>query len=185
MQWHILRQKWDYDTQHEPKSRIWCVVEISIFGFEKYCQTVFNLTDIKISPTFKQLLQAKIINTKKNKAYYPQYYVKIIIALHKEAVIKQHIYEKILARKTGVYYSPIICFKKSLVDMDKSKALPKRNQQQKRGRSGAGAAEYEDYDGSVWGGWVLILGWVLGCIGVDWDGSSLYCMVLFDTFALV
>ena len=111
---------------------------------------MFNLMELKIIPTLKQLLQAKIIKTKENKAYYPQYYVKLIRDLHKDAVIRQHIYENILARKTGVDYSPIICFKKSLVDMYKAKALTKSNQQKNKGGSGTGADPPSTYKLSPW-----------------------------------
>ena len=44
---------------------------------------------------------------------------------------KQHIYENILARKIGMYYSPGICFEKSIFNVDKTKALTKRNQIEK------------------------------------------------------
>ena len=40
-------------------NRISCVVEISIFGFNKYWHTVFNFMGINVSPTFKQFLRAK------------------------------------------------------------------------------------------------------------------------------
>ena len=40
-----------------------CVVGISIFGFKKYWQTVFNLNELKMSPTFKLFLKAKKVNT--------------------------------------------------------------------------------------------------------------------------
>ena len=51
-------------------NKISCVVGISIFGFKTYCKQVFNLTDIKTTPTFKQFLQAGTLNAKKNKSYY-------------------------------------------------------------------------------------------------------------------
>ena len=51
-------------------NRISCAVGISIFGFNTYCKLVFNLMDMKTTPTFKQFLQSKTINTEKNKSYY-------------------------------------------------------------------------------------------------------------------
>ena len=46
-------------------NRISCVVRISIFGFKKYWRTVFNLMDLNMSLTFKQFLQAEIVNADK------------------------------------------------------------------------------------------------------------------------
>ena len=40
-------------------SRIYCVVGIYVSGFNKYWQIVFNLMELKTSPIFKQLLQAR------------------------------------------------------------------------------------------------------------------------------
>ena len=106
-------------------------MEISIFGFNKYRQIVFNLMKLNMSPTFKQFFQAKTENTDKNKSYYQQYDIKIMRALHKQAMTKQKIYENILARQSGVYYNPGMLLKTSLVNMNKAKALTKNNQQQK------------------------------------------------------
>ena len=53
-------------------NRISCVVGISIFGFKTYWKQVFNLMEIHTTQTFKQLLQAKTFNAKKNKSYYQQ-----------------------------------------------------------------------------------------------------------------
>ena len=58
------------------KNIISCVVGIFIFGFKTYWKQVFNLMDIKTTPTFKQLLQAKSLNVNKKKSYYQQYDVK-------------------------------------------------------------------------------------------------------------
>ena len=46
-------------------NRILCVVGISIFGFKKYWQRVFNLMEIKRTPTFKQFFQDKTLNSGK------------------------------------------------------------------------------------------------------------------------
>lgn len=62
---------------------------------------------------------------------------------------KQQIYESILVRLTGLYYSPGICFEDSLVNMDKAKALTKSNKLEKRipnKKSGAGAALSRNYE---------------------------------------
>ena len=66
--------------------------------------------EIKKISTFKQFLPAGILNDEKNKSYYQQYDVKIMLAFHKQAMIKQQIYENILARRSGMDYSPGINF---------------------------------------------------------------------------
>ena len=76
--------------------RISFVVGISIFSFNKYCQTVFYLMELNIIPTLKQLLQAKIFNSKKNKAYYQLHDVNIMRAFHNNSTMKQKIYKNIL-----------------------------------------------------------------------------------------
>ena len=51
-------------------NRISCVVGISIFGFKTYWKRVFALMEIQTTSTFEHFLQAKTLNTKKNKSYY-------------------------------------------------------------------------------------------------------------------
>ena len=46
-----------------------CVMGIYIFRFKKYWQTVFNLLELNMSPTFKQYLQSETVNPEK-KSYY-------------------------------------------------------------------------------------------------------------------
>ena len=46
-------------------NRISCIVGISIFGFKKYWEQVFNLMDIKKTPTLTDFLQAETLNTNK------------------------------------------------------------------------------------------------------------------------
>ena len=50
-------------------SRVYCLMRIYIFGFDKYWQTVFAFMDLDMIPTSKQLLQAETIYSNKNKAY--------------------------------------------------------------------------------------------------------------------
>ena len=95
-------------------NRISFVVGISIFGFKKYWHTVFNFKDLNMSPTFKQFLKEKTVNSKKKDIHYQQYNVKISRAFHKQLITKQQIYENILARQSGVDYSPVIRFKTSI-----------------------------------------------------------------------
>ena len=120
-------------------NRISCVVVISIFGFKKYWKTVFNLMELNMSPTFKQLLQAETVNDKINKAYYQRYDVKIVRAFHEQAMMKQKIYKNILARQMDC--SPGIRFETSLVNVYNAKALTMSNQpkkeQKKRCRCGS------------------------------------------------
>ena len=46
-------------------NRIYCVVGMSVFGFNTYWKQVFALMEIKKIPTFKQFLQAKTSNSNK------------------------------------------------------------------------------------------------------------------------
>ena len=88
------------------KNRIFCVVGISIFRFKKYWHKVFNFMELNMSPAFKQFLQYKTVNADKNKVYYQQYYVKIMRAFHKQAIMKQQIYNNILVMQGIMDYSP-------------------------------------------------------------------------------
>ena len=76
---------------------------------------------IKTSSTFEQFLQAETLNAKKNKSYYQQYDVKQLIAFHKQAMIKQQIYDNMIARRSGMDYSQGIKFQTSLVNMEEAK----------------------------------------------------------------
>ena len=104
------------------------MVGISISWFKTYWKRVFNLIDIKTTPTFKEFLQAKPLKSKRENSYYQQYDVKILIALHKQAVIEQHIYKNILSRRSVVDYSPEIIFEESLIHVSDAKSLTKINQ---------------------------------------------------------
>ena len=102
-------------------NRISCVVGMSILGFKTYWKQVFDLIQIQKSSTFEQFLQAEILNAKKNKSYYQRYDVKQLRAFHKQAIIKQQIYENILARLSGMDYSQGIKFQTILVNMERQK----------------------------------------------------------------
>ena len=73
--------------------------------------------EIQTNQTFEQFFQAETLNADKNKSYYQKYDVKRLRAFHKQANIKQQIYENMLARKIGVDYSPGIQFETSLLNM--------------------------------------------------------------------
>ena len=68
-------------------NKISCVVGISIFGFKKYWQRVFNLMWIKTTPSFKYLLQVEKLNAEENKSYYQWYDVKRLRAFHKQSMV--------------------------------------------------------------------------------------------------
>ena len=51
---------------------------------------------------FEQLLQAETLNAKKNKSYYQRYDVKQLRAFYKQEIIKQKIYDNMLARQSGM-----------------------------------------------------------------------------------
>ena len=101
-------------------NRISCVVGISIFGLKTYWKQVFGLMEIKTTPTFEQFLQAETFNAKKNKSYYQQYYAKQLRFFHNRTMIKQQIYDNILARQSGMEYSPGILFKTSIINMEEA-----------------------------------------------------------------
>ena len=88
-----------------------------------------------MSPTFKHFLKDDNDNTEKEKSYYQQYDVKIMRAFHKQSMIKQKIYENILARRSRMDSSAGIRFQTSLVNTDKAKSLTKKNEIKKRIKS--------------------------------------------------
>ena len=110
-------------------NRISCVVGISIFGFKTYLKQVFNLMEIQTTSTFEQFLQAETLNVKKNKPYYQEYDVKRPRAFHKQAMIKQQIYDNMLARRSGMDYSQGVQFQTSLINMEEAKELTTDNKQ--------------------------------------------------------
>ena len=110
-------------------NRISCVVGISIFGFKTYWKQVFDLMEIQTSSTFEHFLQAETLKAKKNKSYYQGYDVKQLIAFHKQAMIKQQIYDNMFARQSGMDYSQGIHFQTSLVNTEEAKGLTMNNQQ--------------------------------------------------------
>ena len=113
-------------------NKISCVVGIFVFGFKTYWKQVFDLKEIQTTQTFKHFLQAKIPNAEKNQSYYQQYDVKRLRAFHKQAMMKQQIYENMLARRSGVDYSPGIQCQPSLMNMEEAKELTMINQPEKK-----------------------------------------------------
>ena len=65
-------------------------------------------------------MQAKKLNTEKKKSYYQRYNVKRLRDFHKKAMIKQQIYDKIIARQSGMEYSPGILFETSIINMEEA-----------------------------------------------------------------
>ena len=112
------------------------VVGMSIFGFKTYWKQVLKFTEIQTTSTFEQFLQAETLNSKKNKSYYQQYDAKRLRAFHKQAMIKQHIYDNMLARRIGMDYSQGVQFQTSLINMEEAKELTTDNKQ-KRCRCGS------------------------------------------------
>ena len=66
--------------------------------------------EIQKTKTFEQFLQAETLNDKRNKSYYQRYDAKLLRAFHKQAMIKQKIYENMLARRGVMDCSPGIQF---------------------------------------------------------------------------
>ena len=97
-------------------NRISWVLGISIFGFKTYWKQVFVLMEVQTSSTFEQFLQAETLNANNNNSYYQQYDVKRLRAFHYQAMIKQQIYNNMLARWSGMDYSQGKQFQTSLIN---------------------------------------------------------------------
>ena len=92
-------------------NRISCIVGISIFEFNTYWEQVFNLMDIKTTPTLTDFLQVETLNAEKKKSYYQRYDIKRLRAFHKQAMIKQQLYDNMLERRSGMDYNAgILCW---------------------------------------------------------------------------
>ena len=63
----MLHQKQDNVTHSMSlNSILFCVCGTSTFRFEKYFQTVFELMELNITPTFKKMVNTETINSNKN-----------------------------------------------------------------------------------------------------------------------
>ena len=97
--------------------------------------------EIQTTSTFEQFLRAETLNSKNNKSYYQQYDVNRIRSFHKQSMIKQKIYDKVLSRQSGMDYSQGIQFQTSLINMEEAQELKINNElgkkQQKRWRCGS------------------------------------------------
>ena len=78
-------------------SRISYEVEIYIFRFDKYWQTVFYLMELDTVLNFKGFLKSEAVNANK-KSYYQLYYLNQMRAFNDREMAKQQIYENILER---------------------------------------------------------------------------------------
>ena len=108
-----------------------CVVGTSIFGFMTYWKGVFALMEIQTTQTFEQFLQAETLNANKNKSCYQRYYVKLLRAFHKQAMIKQKIYDNMLARQSGMDCNKGIQFQTMIVNMEEVKEVTMNNHQKR------------------------------------------------------
>ena len=88
--------------------------------------------EIQTTQTFKQFLQSETLNTENNKSYYQLYDVKRLRAFHKQAMIKQQIYDNMLARRSGMEFSPGIQFQTSIINVEEAKELNMSNQPEKK-----------------------------------------------------
>ena len=126
--WYVAPKKNTMAHSMSLNNRISCVVGMSIFGFKTYRKQVLNLMEIQTSSMFEQFLQAETLNAKKNKSCYQRYDVKRLRAFHKQEMIKEQIYNNMLAKRSGIYYSPGIQFKTGLINMEEAKELTMNNQ---------------------------------------------------------
>ena len=122
-------------------NRISRIVGVSIFGFNTYWEQVFNLMDIKTTPTLTDFLQAETLNAENRKTYYQRYDVTRLRAFRKQAMIKQQLYDNMLARRSGMDCSSGILFKTSIINTEQVQELTMNNQpkklEQKRCRCGS------------------------------------------------
>ena len=93
--------------------------------------------DIKTTPTLTDFLQAETLNAEKKKSYYQWYDVKRLRAFNKQAMIKQQVYDNMLARRSGMEYSTGILFQTSIINMEQAQELTMNNQPEKWNKSGA------------------------------------------------
>ena len=84
--------------------------------------------DIKTTPTLTDFLQAETLNAKKKNSYYQRYNVKRTRAFHKQEIIKQQLYDNMLARRSGMDYSAWILLQTSIINMEQAQELTKNNQ---------------------------------------------------------
>ena len=106
-------------------NRISCIVGISIFGFKTYWEQVFNLMDKKTTQTLTDFLQAETLNSEKKKTYYQRYYVKQLRAFHKQAMIKQQVYDNMLARQSEWTIVQEYCSKQVSSTLNRHKNSPR------------------------------------------------------------
>ena len=59
--------------------------------------------EIQKTTSFEKFLQSETLNAEKKKSYYQQYDVKRLRPFHKQEMIKQQIYDNMLARQIGMY----------------------------------------------------------------------------------
>ena len=84
--------------------------------------------DIKTTPTLTDFLQAETLNAERKKSYYQRYDVKRLRAFRKQAMIKQLLYDNMLARRSGMDYSAGILFQTSIINMEQAEELTMNNQ---------------------------------------------------------
>ena len=98
-------------------------------------QDIFE-TSVRFDGDIKNVLQSETLNANKNKSYYQLYDVNWLRAFHKQAIIKQQIYDNMLARRSGVDYSQGMQFHTNLINMEEAQEVTINNQtgknQQKR-----------------------------------------------------
>ena len=72
--------------------------------------------EIQTTSNFEQFLQAETLNSDNNNSYYQQYDVNQLRAIHNQAMIKQQIYDNMLAGRSGVDFSQGIQFETSIIN---------------------------------------------------------------------
>ena len=122
-------KKQDNDAQHEPKQSDLMRCGDLHLRIQDITETSFIFDGDTNNANLQNFLQAETINAEKNNSYYQRYYVKQLRTFHKQAMIKQQIYDNIFARRSGMEYIQGINFQTSLVNMEEAKGLKMNNQQ--------------------------------------------------------
>ena len=89
-------------------SWISCVTSILIFVLKHLWRNNFKILEINITTIFVGLWKSQTTKTKQRSEYSAQYHAKRTRSYHEQAMIRQQIYDNILARKSGVDYNPRI-----------------------------------------------------------------------------
>ena len=96
--------------------------------------------EIQTTSPSEHFLQEETLNAENNKSYYQRYDVKQLRAFHKQAMIKQQIYDNMLARRSEMDYSQGIQFETNIINMEEAQEPTMNNQPVESNKIGASVA---------------------------------------------